>query len=260
MRNLWLGLVPAAALLLSAMPGRADVVGETLEYTHDGTTFVGYLAYDDDTEGPRPGVLVVHEWYGLNDYARMRADQLAAMGYVALAADLYGGGQVGTTREEAGALAGSVRGTPKMRSRTVASFEVLRDHPLSDPERLAAIGFCFGGTAVLELAYSGAEVDGVVSFHGGLVAPGEADTVNGEILILHGADDPGVPWTRVTEVLQALDAKAAAWELVAYSDTVHAFTNPASGDDPSRGAAYSERATERAWAHMQRFLGEVLGA
>ena len=240
-----------------AATAAAEVVTQSVEYEIDGETFIGYLAYDDAIEGARPGVLVIHEWWGLNDYAKMRAEQLAEMGYVAFAADMYGDGAVGETREEASQLAGSVRGTPLMRVRGNAALAVLAEQENVDSERLAAIGFCFGGTGVLELAYSGAELDGVVSFHGGLVDPQEGDEINAAILVEHGAIDPHVPPERVAEFETAMEAAGVDWQLVAYGGAVHAFTNPEAGDDPSRGVAYNEAAATRSWAHMQQFFDEI---
>jgi dienelactone hydrolase len=161
----------------------------------------GFLAYDDSLKSKRPGVLVVHEWWGLNDFARERALKLAGLGYVALAADMYGGGATTRDREEAGKLAGALLKNPDLlRARAQAALKVLAADPRVDPNRLAAIGFCFGGTTVLELAYSGADLAGVVSFHGGLPRPqpGDLKGLKAKILVLHGADDPLVPAADLT--------------------------------------------------------------
>lgn len=237
------------------------MVERPVEYPADQVTCRGFLAYDDALPGRRPGVLVIHEWWGLNDYARSRARQLAQMGYVALAADMYGEGKVAQTREEAAALAGAVRGGPLMRSRAVAAFEQLLAQPNVDPARTAAIGFCFGGTAVLELAYSGAAVGGVVSFHGGLAPPAEEDLqrVRAKFLILHGAEDRAGGPDAVRLCLEGLNRAGADWQLVVYSGAVHAFTNPDAGNDPSRGAAFHEAAARRSWAAMQVFFEELFG-
>ena len=246
-----------ALLALVATTASAEVVTRAVEYEIEGETYIGYLAYDDALEGDRPGVLVIHEWWGLNDYAKMRAEQLADMGYVAFAADMYGDGAVATERAEAGQLAGTVRGTPLMRSRANAALEVLAAQEGVDSQRLAAIGFCFGGTGVLELAYSGAPLAGVVSFHGGLVNPQEGDEIQAAILVEHGAIDPHVPPERVAEFEQAMEAAGVDWQLVAHGGAVHAFTNPAAGDDPSRGVAYHEAAATRSWQQMQLFFHEI---
>jgi len=173
----------------------ARVVPQTVTYRQDGTVMRGFLAYDDGLKGKRPGVLVVHEWWGLNDFARERALKLAGLGYVALAADMYGGGATTRDREEAGKLAGALLKNPDLlRARAQAALQVLAADPRVDPKRMAAIGFGFGGTTVLELAYSGADLAGVVSFHGGLPRPqpGDLKRLKAKILVLHGADDPHV--------------------------------------------------------------------
>ena len=182
--------------LFLATSAHAALQTGTVEYTYDGSDFIGYMAWDDSFTGKRPGVLVVPEWWGLNDYARMRADQLAQMGYVAFAVDMYGGGKSTGDRDQAAQLAKQVRGTPLMRQRALAGLQVLSAHERVNPRQVAAIGFCFGGTGVLELAYAGADIAGVVSFHGGLTVPSEADQarIKTRILILHGAADAHDLW------------------------------------------------------------------
>lgn len=252
-------LTPVFMGLLFAAGGEAALVERTITYQAGDTACQGFLAYDDATTEKRPGVLVIHEYWGLNEYAKMRTRQLAEMGYVGFAADMYGGGKVAGSRQEAGQLAGQVRGTPLMRSRAVAALETLTAQPQVDPERLGAIGFCFGGTGVLQLAYTGADLDAAVSFHGGLVPPQAEDMerIKANILILHGAADPHVKKEAIDATLAGLDEAGADWQFVAYSGAVHAFTNPDAGDDPTTGAAYQERAAERSWAAMQRFLAEM---
>lgn len=251
----------AAGLLLGVTAGEAKVVEQTLDYPAGEVACRGYVARDDAAPaGLAPGVLVVHDWTGLGDFTKERTRALAGLGYVALAADMYGGGKVAADPREAGALASATRGTV-MRTRVVAAFEALRALPGVDPRRLAAIGFCFGGSAVLQLAYTGADARGVVSFHGGLMPPDEADLgrVRAKVLILHGAADPHVKPESVLACLEGLDRAKADWQLVAYSGAVHAFTNPAAGNDPSRGAAYHEVAARRSWAAMRGFFGELFG-
>jgi dienelactone hydrolase len=237
----------------------AKVVGQTVEYRHQDTVMQGYLAYDDAIEGKRPGVLVVHEWWGLNEFAKQRADKLAEMGYAALAVDMYGAGKVTQDPEEARKLAGHVRSTSLMRERARAGLEVLRKHNLVDPQSLAAIGFCFGGTTVLELAYSGADVKGVVSFHGGLTAPKPEDMKNlkASILILHGAEDPHVKPEEIKAFQEAMRQAGADWQMIYYGGAVHGFANPQAGRDKSKGVAYDPKAAARSWQHMQIFLQEI---
>lgn len=251
-----LALVLALALTGGA---QAKIVTKTLEYKQNGTVLEGYLAYDDAIKGPRPGVLVVHEYWGLNDFAKMQARRLAEMGFVAFAADMYGQGVVTKDPQEAARLAGRVRGTPLMRQRVLAAFQELRQNKLADPQRLAAIGFCFGGTAVLELAYSGADLAGVVSFHGGLIPlkVEDAKNVKAKFLVLHGADDPHVKPEDISAFQEGLRQATADWQMIYYGDAVHAFTNPDAGPDKSKGVAYNARAAARSWKHLELFFQEI---
>ena len=252
------GALALVGLGLTAV--EAKVVTQTVTYRQDGTVMRGFLAYDDGLKGKRPGVLVVHEWWGLNDFARERALKLAGLGYVALAADMYGGGATTRDREEAGKLAGALLKNPDLlRARAQAALQVLAADPRVDPKRLAAIGFCFGGTTVLELAYSGADLAGVVSFHGGLPRPqpGDLQRLKAKILVLHGADDPLVPAADLTAFEQAMRQAGADWQMVFFGGAVHAFTNPAAGDNKASGAAYDARAARRAFRYMQEFFREI---
>jgi dienelactone hydrolase len=187
------------ALLLPAL-SQAAIETKSVEYRQGDTRLVGYLAYPKDAKGPLPGILVVHEWMGLNDYAKRRAEQLAELGYVALAADIYGDGKIAANREEAGKLAGSYKqDRPLLRARVAAGLATLKAQSGVAPSKVAAIGYCFGGTTVLELARSGADLAGVVSFHGGLdtPTPQDAKNIRAKVLALHGADDPYVPADQV---------------------------------------------------------------
>jgi dienelactone hydrolase len=252
------GALALVCLGLTAVEAR--VVTQTVTYRQDGTVMRGFLAYDDGLSGKRPGVLVVHEWWGLNDFARERALKLAGLGYVVLAADMYGGGATTRDRGEAGKLAGALIKNPDLlRARAQAALQVLAADPRVDPKRLAAIGFCFGGTTVLELAYSGADLAGVVSFHGGLPRPqpGDLSRLKSKILVLHGADDPLVPAAGLTAFEQAMRQAGADWQMVFFGGAVHAFTNPAAGDNKASGAAYDARAARRSWRYMQEFFREI---
>jgi dienelactone hydrolase len=252
------GALTLVCLGLTAV--EAGVVPRTVTYRQDGTVMRGFLAYDDGLEGKRPGVLVVHEWWGLNDFARERALKLAGLGYVALAADMYGGGATTRDREEAGKRTGALRGNPDLlRTRAQAALKILATDPRVDPKRLAAIGFCFGGTTVLELAYSGADLAGVVSFHGGLPRPqpGDLQRLKAKILVLHGADDPQVPSADLIAFEQAMRQAGADWQMVVFGGAVHGFTNPAAGDNKASGVAYDARAARRSWRCMQEFFREI---
>jgi len=249
-----------AVLLLVAGSAFAGLRTEIVQYREGDTALEGYLAYDDSIRGKRPGVLVVHEWYGLNDYARKRAEMIAGLGYIALAADIYGKGVRPKDAAEASALSGKYKSDRALlRARAKAGLDFLGRHSLVDASRLAAVGYCFGGTAVLELARSGAGLSGVVSFHGGLdsPAPGDAANITGKVLALHGADDPFVKPAEVAAFQEEMRNAGVDWQMVYYGGAVHSFTNPASGTDKSRGVAYDERADRRSWVAMINFLQEI---
>ncbi len=254
--------VLAMALMVAAVPpAHAEVKTEVVEYRHGDVVLEGYLAYDDSFQGKRPGVLVAHEWFGQTPYERKRAEQLARLGYVAFAIDMYGKGVRARDGKEAGALAGKYMGDRKlMRARAAAGLDVLRMRPATDPTRLAAIGYCFGGTTVLELARSGADLASVVSFHGGLdtPTPGEARNIKAKVLVLHGADDPLVPTRQVEAFQEEMRKGGVDWQFISYGGAVHRFSNPAAGDDPSKGLAYNERADRRSWEAMRVFFAETL--
>ncbi len=255
-------LLPALSMALAvaaAGPAPAAVKTEVVEYTDGEQLCEGFLAWDDATPGKRPGVVVVHEWMGLGDYAKERARQLAGLGYVAFAADIYGKGIRAKDAKEAGALAGKYKGDlPLLRSRARAAFDTLAKNPRVDASRIFAIGYCFGGTTALELARSGAPVAGVVSFHGGLSTkdPADAKNVKGRVLVLHGAADPYVPAAEVAAFQKEMDDAKVDWQMVFYSGAVHSFTNPGAGSDPSKGAAYDAKADRRSWEAMKAFLAE----
>jgi len=238
----------------------AAIKTETVEYRQGDTRLLGYLAYPENIDNPRPGVLVVPEWRGLNDYAKRRAEQLAELGYVALAADIYGEGKVAADNQEAGKLATKFKqDRPLLRARAQAGLDTLKAQSQVAEDQVAAIGYCFGGTTVLELARSGADVEGVVSFHGGLDTPDPTDAKNiqGRVLVLHGADDPYVPPEEVAAFKEEMRQAGVDWQFVAYGNTVHSFTNPAAGSDNSSGVAYNETADRRSWLAMQRFFDEI---
>lgn len=243
-----------------AVDARAAVRTETVEYRDGDAVLEGYLAYDDASPNPRPGVLVVHEWKGLNDYAKRRAGQLAELGYIAFAADMYGKGVRAADHEEAAKLSGIYRGDRQlMRRRILAAYDELKRRPLADPSRLAAIGYCFGGTTVLELARSGAEVVGVASFHGGLSTPTPADAANikGRVLVLHGADDKFVTPEEVMAFESEMRQVGVRYRLITYPGAVHSFTVPEAGSDPSAGMAYNAEADKRSWEELRSFLHDV---
>jgi dienelactone hydrolase len=205
-------------------------------------------------------VLVVHQWKGLSDYEKKRAEMLAHLGYNVFAADIYGKGIRPQTPQAAGAEAGKYKNDRALlRARVRAGLDVLMNQELTDPKRVAAIGYCFGGTTVLELARSGADIAGVVSFHGGLSSstPGDAKSIKAKVLALHGADDPNVPPTEVAAFEDEMRQGGVDWQLIAYGGAVHAFTDWNAGSDNSKGVAYNERADRRSWEAMKQFFAEI---
>ncbi len=256
------GLFGAAiASLMTGSPAWATVRTETIVYRQDSQELRGYLAYDDSVKGARPAVLIIHEWWGLNDYIKMRAKQLAGLGYLAFAADMYGNGFSTKDPKEAGAMAGKLRTGDRilLRKRANAGLNELMNNPMTDKNRVAAIGYCFGGTTVLELARSGADIAGVVSFHGTLDTPDPADARNikAHVLVLNGADDPNVPASQISAFQDEMRKAGVDWQMISYGGAVHSFTNPASGSDPSKGVAYNELADKRSWEHMKLFFTEI---
>lgn len=249
----------ALALVLPGV-ALAEVTTEAVEYEHDGQTLEGFLAYDDAIEGPRPGVLIVHEWWGHDEYARRRARQLAALGYVAFALDMYGKGKVTEHPKEAGQWAGAVRANiDGWRARARAGLAVLAGHERVDGDRIVAMGYCFGGATALQLAYGGEKLVGVASFHGSLPVPSEeeAAAIEARILICHGGSDAFIGDETIASLRDALEAAGADWQLIVYGGAVHSFTNPAADGHGIEGVAYDEAADRRSWAHFQLFLEEV---
>ncbi|MCZ7647034.1 MAG: dienelactone hydrolase family protein [Planctomycetota bacterium] len=241
---------------------RAEIATQAVEYRDGETALEGYLAWDDAGPAKRPGVIVAPDWMGPSEFYQQKAQALAKLGYVAFVADIYGKGIRPKERAEAGAQAGKYKkDRPLMRGRMRAALAKLLEREHVDPQRVAAIGFCFGGTCVLELARGGAEVAGVASFHGGLDSPTPEDAKNikGKVLVLHGADDPNVPPEQVAAFQQEMREAKVDWHMVSYGGAVHSFTKPAAGNDPSKGAAYDEKADKRSWQTMRDFFGELFG-
>ena len=247
-------------VLLGAGFVRAAIHTETIEYKHGDTALEGFLAYDDSIKGPRPGVLIVHQWKGLTDYEKKRADMLAQLGYTAFALDIYGKGVRPKENQDAAAEAGKYkRDRALLRARAQAGLDVLRKQPQTDPKRIAAIGYCFGGTTVIELARSGADIAGVVSFHGALDSPKPEDgkNIKCKVLACHGADDPFVPAKDVEAFENEMRAAGVDWRLIKYGGAVHSFTDW-NADGSMKGAQYNERADKRSWEDMKAFFAEIL--
>lgn len=251
------------ACIFSASSARAgEIATKAVEYKQADTALEGYLATPKDLSGKVPAVLIIHDWMGVAAYSKERADQLAGLGYVAFAADIYGKGVRPEDRTGAAKLAGQYKGDRALyRKRLLAGLEQLKQHPNVDPSKVVAIGYCFGGTGVLELARAGADVQGVVSFHGGLDSPSPEDgkNIKTRILVLHGAADPNVPAAGIAAMTKEFDAAGVDWQMISYSGAVHSFSNPHAGNNKASGNAYDEKTDKRSWQHMMDFFKEVLG-
>jgi dienelactone hydrolase len=257
-----------ALLLLTLAAGiasGADVRGEEVSYTDNGTALKGYLAYDASASGPRPGVLVIHEWWGHNEHARQQARRLAELGYTALAVDMFGDGQVADHPEDAGKFAGAIRqNRDLMVQRFQAAEKFLREHAMADAGQIAAVGYCFGGSVALEMARAGADLKAVAALHAGLATqnPAQAGQVNARVLVLHGNEDPMVPAEQVEGFRKEMEAAGVDYRFVGYDGATHAFTNPAA-DEAARKfgmpVGYNAEADEASFAELERFLAETFG-
>jgi len=242
-----------------------DVKTQTVHYSGGGADMIGHFARDADRTDPRPGILVVHEWWGCNDYARRRAEMLAELGYAALAVDLYGGGKTADNPDDAGALMNAViEDLGAGRERFLAALEWLKSQPGVDAERTGAIGYCFGGGMVLHMARAGADLDAVASFHGslGLVKAPGPDRIDCRVVADNGAADSFVPGAEIEAFESEMEAVGAKWQLVQLPGAVHGFTNPAAttnGEKFGLPLKYSELADQASWAHMQLVLQEAFG-
>lgn len=230
-----------------------------IEYEFEGVLFEGMLAWDDAANTRRPGVLVAHTIAGRSALEERRAVQLAELGYVAFAIDVYGKNSQGNSREENAKLMAALKDDrPLLQERLLTALSTLREQRDVDESRIAAIGFCFGGLCVLDIARLGEEIAGVVSFHGIFSPPGNTsgNSINAKVLVLHGWDDPMATPAQVIALTEELTAMSADWQLHGYGNTMHAFTNP-DANDADRGTIYNESADRRSWAAMREFLAEL---
>jgi dienelactone hydrolase len=251
-------LAGIAFMSVAASGQEREIKSEVVEYRHGEVALQGYLAWDPAATGKRPGVMVIHEWKGHGDYVRRRADMLARLGYIAFAADMYGKGVFAKDHEEAGKLAGAFFTDRKlMRDRAQAGLDVLKKHPMCDASRVAAMGYCFGGTTSIEMARGGLDVRGVASFHGMLATPEPAKEIKARVIVFHGAADKFVPADQVKAFEDEMKAAKANYELVSYEGAVHSFTVKEAGDDPSKGMAYHADADKKSWEALQKFLKEI---
>jgi dienelactone hydrolase len=255
-------LIALTAVALIAGVSQAGVVTKVVDYEYDGTKLKGFLAYDDAVKEKRPGVLVIHEWWGLNEYAKDRCKQLAGLGYVAFAPDMYGDGKVTDHPEDAGKMTAAVRGNVKVwRGRAEAGLKQLTSQPTVDAGKVAAIGYCFGGSTALQLAYAGADLKAVVAFHAGLPAPTEAEAkaIKAQILVCNGDADTFISADSIKAFRAALDDAKVKYEFVGYKGAVHGFTVPDADKANVKGMKYDKTADEESWKKMRALFKETLG-
>lgn len=255
-------LFSITTLLLTTALASAAVKTKEVEYETEGAKHKGFLAYDDSAKGKQPGVLVFHEWWGLDDYAKKRAEQLAGMGYVAFCADMYGDGKVVDHPKDAGKMAQSVRMNQKVwLARAEAALKKLQSHENVDKEKIAAIGYCFGGSTALILAYSGAPIKAVATFHAALPTPTaeQAKAIKAQILVCHGAADGFIPQEAIDKFKAALNEAKVKYQFESYPGVVHSFTVPGADKREIKGMAYDEAADKKSWQQMQDLFKETLG-
>jgi dienelactone hydrolase len=253
-------LLAASLALVFVLPVSAAVRTKSVNYEYDGQKFTGMLAWDDAKTGKRPGVLVVHEVWGLNDYAKQRAEKLAAMGYVAFACDMYGDGKQSSHPEDAFKfMAEAKKNEETWRGRANTALKVLRDHELVDSTNLAAIGYCFGGATIMQLAYTGADLKAIVSFHGGFPPPTaeQAGAIKCKVMICHGAQDPLIQESAMQGIRKSLDDAKVDYEMIYYGGAMHSFTVPDAEKSGIKGLAYNAAADRRSWRDMQDLFREV---
>lgn len=259
-------ILPFALLVATTLS--AEIVRKPVPYEHDGVKLEGYLVYDDEKtkEGPQAGVIVVHEWWGRNEFVNRQAEKLAQEGYVAFALDMYGAGVETRDANKARELAGQFYGNSLMAERARAGFDAFLTTGLIDAEKVAAVGYCFGGSVVQELAYSGAPLAGIVSVHGGVspATPKSAARNQAKFLICHGGADPFVPKELLDRFLFSLEENNIDYQFILYQGAKHAFSNQSTDEyaelNKLDGVKYHPQAAERSWRHMKVFLKEVLKA
>ncbi|MEX2474564.1 dienelactone hydrolase family protein [Marinobacter sp.] len=251
------------ALSLASTQVHAEMQTETVEYDVNGNTYTGYLAWDDETEGQRPGVLVVHEWWGHNEFARTQAERLASAGYTAFALDMYGDGKLAEHPEDAQTFMKEATKDPEdVKARFMAAMELLQEHDSVDKDRIAAQGYCFGGAVVLNMARMGVDLDGVVSYHGALGSPlkAEAGKVSARVQVYTGGADKMVPSDQVAGLVKEMQDAEVDLTLVSFPGVLHSFTNPAADRIASEfdmPVGYDQSAADRSWNGTMRFYDEI---
>jgi dienelactone hydrolase len=253
-------LIALFLLIILSQKLMSQIHTETIEYKDGDVILEGYIAYDESIKDKRPGVIVVHQWMGLTDYEKMRCEMLAKLGYFAFAADIYGKGVRPNDMKSAGEQAMKYKkDRVLLRSRVNAALIEMKKQELVNINKLGAIGYCFGGTTVLELARSGAEVKGIVSFHGTLETPNPEDAKNikAKILVCNGGADPAVPKEKIEAFEKEMKDAGVDYQIISYEGAVHSFTIPTAGSDTSKGSAYNEKADKASWEDMKKFFSEI---
>jgi dienelactone hydrolase len=249
-----------ALTLASSSIMKTEIIGKTVEYTANGDTLKGYLAYDDSIKEKQPGIIVIHEWWGVTDYPKKRAEMLASLGYVALTADMYGNGQIADNPTDAQKFAGeSTKDFDRFKARFLAALEFLKKNEYVDPERTAAIGYCYGGGVVLSMARAGVDLKGVVSFHGSLATktPAEKGKIKAKILVCNGGADKFISEKDIDNFKQEMKAAGADFKFISYPGALHAFTNPEATDLGKKfnmPIAYNKSGDTKSWNEMQKFF------
>lgn len=256
-------IVAGMFMMANAAVAAENIVGRNVEYTAGGVTMKGYLAYDEKIQGRRPGMLVVHEWWGQNAYVRHRARMLAKLGYTALALDMYGEGRTAQHPDDAAKFSSEVmKNFPVAKERFLAALAYLKKEPTVDPDRIAAIGYCFGGGVVLNMARQGADLKGVASFHGSLavIKPDQPTSIKAAVRVYNGADDKFSTPEQIAALKKEMADRKVNFKFVNYPGAKHAFTNPEAtemGKKFNMPIAYNAKADKESWADMQQFLKEI---
>ena len=242
---------------------RSELVEKEIEYSADGMNFKGFLVYDANIEGKRPGVLIVHEWWGYNDYARKRAKMLAELGYTAFALDMFGNGKQADHPEDAGKFAMEVfNNIESAQTRFMAAYNLLKEQETTDPDKIAAIGYCFGGGVVLHMARIGTDLNAAVSFHGSIqpITPAEPGKVKSFIMVCNGADDPMVTEEQISNFKTEMDNAGVQYKFINYEGAKHSFTNPIADSVGARfnmPLAYNEKADKESWEEMKKLFNQT---
>jgi dienelactone hydrolase len=260
MRNRITKILALITLVAAGLQAQAAPTVGKFEYKAAGMASEGFLAVPKNTKGKVPGVLIVHDWMGPSEFTQKKAQQVADLGYVGLAVDIYGKGNSPKDQKGAGEIAGKYKADRKLlREKIKAAYEELKQVPNVDPHKIVVMGYCFGGTTALELGRAGTELAGVVSFHGGLAnpTPGDAKNIKGKTLVMHGAIDPYVGADEVAAFQKEMNEAGVDYQFISYSGAVHAFAVPGAGSDTKTGAAYNAVADHRSWEEFKRFMIEA---